>query len=138
MSDARRVVELTLEGLPKGFGGVGMSSNALYETQYTSRAGEVIACDYLGGELGKAWGFIDGVPKSMGIMMLDAALKAADVKLVRLHSLEQNSFSNELTASFLGDSGAVLAAVKRAREVAETCMRAMAADEPTCPGNPYF
>ncbi len=144
VSDARRVVELTLEGLPKGFGGVGMapydnaSGNSMYDIQWTARAGEVIACDYLGGELGKAWGFLDGIPKAMGFLMLDAALKSADVKLVRLHGFDENSFSNELTASFVGDSGACLAAVRRAREVAENCMKAMGPEEPFVPGVPYF
>ena len=32
VSDARRVVELTLEGLPKGFGGVGICDNAMYDS----------------------------------------------------------------------------------------------------------
>ena len=106
--------------------------------QWTARAGEVIACEYLGGEPGRAWGFIDGVPKAMGILMLDAALKSADVKLVRFHGFDENSFSNEATACFLGDAGAVLQAVRRAREVAENCMRAMNTSEPVVPGVPYF
>lgn len=131
VSDARRVIELTLDGVKaKYFGGVGLGGSAAYDIQWSANAGPVLCHPYLMGDLGKAWGFMDGVPKAMGILMLDAALKSANVKLKGFHALDTNSYSNEFTAVFVGDSGAVLQAVRRAREVAEDIMRATGDVEP--------
>ena len=137
VSDAKRAVELSLQQVKIYFGGVGMGSTAAYDIQWSANPGQVLQ-DFLCGVPGKAWGFIDGCPMVNGCIMMDQALKAADVELVHIHTLEEHQFSNEFHGVFVGDSGAVLAAVRRAREVAENLIRAEGNIEPFTLVEPYY
>ena len=138
VSDARRAVQVTLDALPGTFGGMGIGETAGYDVHWSASPGEVLCHPYFGGVPGKAWGFLNGWPKAVGMMMADAALKAASVSLAHVHTSEENFYHNEYTCSIIGKSGEVLTAVKKAREVAEYCIRATGNLEPTPQGEPYY
>lgn len=117
VSDARRAVEITLKSLEWSFGGIHMSSMGHIEVQYTARASYMLG-KYLGATLGKAWGLVCGCPASIGLVISDAAVKAADVSVVQCASPGSGtSFTNEFMIMITGDSGAVKQAVIKAREI---------------------
>ena len=137
VSDARRAVEITLQGLDWAFGGVIGNPNTFIEVQYTARASNVLA-KYLKAELGRAWALINGCPAGISVLMSDAALKSADVKLTGYGSPENGvGFTNEFTTFITGDSGAVKTAVQTAREVGIKLMRTLGED-PKPTGREYF
>lgn len=136
VSDARRAVEITLNGLPWAFGGVIGNPNAFIEVQYTARAGHVLS-KYLSAEEGKAWGLINGCPAGIGVLMADAALKAADVKLAGSGSPTLGAHTNEYTILITGDSGAVKQSVCTAREIGIKLVSSLGI-EPVPAGHPYF
>lgn len=136
VSDARRAVEITLNGLSWSFGGVIGNENSFIEVQYTARASHVLS-KYLCAEEGKAWGLINGCPAGVGVLMADAALKAADVKLTGSGSPDLGAHTNEYTVFVTGDSGAVKQAICTAREIGIQVMTAMG-KEPVPTEKPYF
>lgn len=136
VSDARRAVEITLEGLEWTFGGVIGNENSFIEVQYTSRASHVLS-RYFFAEEGKAWGLINGCPSGIAILMSDAAFKAADVKVTGYGSPVGGQHTNEFTTFIVGDSGAVKQAICTAREVGIKLMRSLG-QEPVPSGREYF
>ncbi|MBF0531242.1 MAG: propanediol utilization microcompartment protein PduB [Deltaproteobacteria bacterium] len=111
VSDARRAVEVTLEVLPKYFGDVYANDQGHLELQYTARASKCLKKVFNTPE-GKAYGLI------IGVLMIDAAVKAADVEVVGYGSPNHGlSLTNEVLISVSGDSGAVRQAVIAGREV---------------------
>jgi ethanolamine utilization microcompartment shell protein EutL len=108
VSDARRAVEVTLEVLPKYFGDVYANDQGHLELQYTARASHCLNYVFKSPE-GKAFGLILGAPAVIGVLMIDTAVKAADVQVVGL--------TNEVMIWVTGDSGAVRQAVTASREI---------------------
>ena len=136
--DVRRAVQATMEALPRTFGGMGIGETAGYDVHWSANPGEVLCHPYFGAVPGKAWGFLDGWPKAVGMIMADYAMKAASVELVHVHTSEENHWHNEYSCSFTGGSGDVLTAVLKAREAAEHCIRATGDMEPVPQGDPYY
>ena len=117
VSDARRAVEVTLETLPKYFGDVYANDQGYTENQYTARASKVLKYA-LGAPEGRAFGLILGAPAVIGMLMIDTAVKAADVEVLGFASPKKGtSLTNEVFIWVTGDSGAVRQAVIAGREV---------------------
>ncbi len=117
VSDARRAVEVTLEVLPKYFGDVYANDQGHLELQYTARASRCLTHVFNTPE-GKAFGLILGAPAVIGVLMIDTAVKAADVEVVGYASpAKGTSLTNEVMIWVSGDSGAVRQAVVAGREV---------------------
>ncbi len=117
VSDARRAVEVTLEVLPKYFGDVYANDQGHLELQYTARASRCLTHVFNTPE-GKAFGLILGAPAVIGVLMIDTAVKAADVEVVGYASpAKGTSLTNEVMIWVTGDSGAVRQAVVSGREV---------------------
>ncbi|MFW7431378.1 propanediol utilization microcompartment protein PduB [Vagococcus carniphilus] len=118
VSDVKRAVEVTLNDVDtRTFGDVYGNEAGHIEMQYTARAS--FACNKVWGTpIGKAFGIIVGAPAAIGVVMADTALKSANVEVVA-YATPQNgqSFSNEVTMTITGDSGAVRQAVISAREI---------------------
>lgn len=116
VSDARRAIEVSLKEIERTFGDVYGNEAGHIELQYTARAS--YACEKaFGAPLGKSFGVIVGAPAAIGVVIADVALKAANVDVVSLSTpIKGNSFSNEVTLTVSGDSGAVRQAVIAARE----------------------
>ena len=107
------------------------------ELQYTARARHAL-CRYMNAVEGKAFGLAVGCPAPIGMLMADAALKAADVTIVGQSSPGRGtSFTNEFGVYFSGDSGAVKQAVLAARETGMKLLRAMGG-EPVGNGRSYI
>jgi ethanolamine utilization microcompartment shell protein EutL len=67
---------------------------------------------------GRAFGLILGAPAVIGVLMIDTAVKAADVEVVGYASpAKGTSLTNEVMIWVSGDSGAVRQAVVAGREV---------------------
>jgi microcompartment protein PduB len=117
VSDARRAVEVALNDLPTRFGDVYANDNGHLEFQYTARAS--LACNFaFNVPIGKAFGLLVGAPAAIGVILVDTAVKAADVDLVGGAGPTSGlSYTNEYVAFLSGDAGAVRAAVIAAREV---------------------
>lgn len=137
VSDAKRAVEITLKSLEWSFGGVSMNSAGHIEVQYTARASYMLE-KYMGATLGKSWGLVCGCPASIGMVIADAAVKAADVSIVSAASpAKGTSFTNEFMIMITGDSGAVKQAVIKAREIGNTLLSTLGEKpEPAAPA--YF
>jgi microcompartment protein PduB len=116
VSDARRAIEVALKDLSRTFGDVYANDAGHIELQYTARAS--FACEKaFGAPIGKAFGLCVGAPAGIGVLMVDAAIKSADVTLLGVASpASGTSFSNEVIGFFSGDAGAVRQAIMTARE----------------------
>ena len=137
VSDARRAVEVTLQTLPKYFGDVYGNDQGYTENQYTARASKVLNKAF-GVPEGKAFGLILGAPAVIGMLMIDAAVKAADVEVLGVGTPKKNtSFSNEVFIWVTGDSGAVRQAVIAGRDVGNKLLSAWG-QEPKSSGTPYI
>lgn len=118
VSDVKRAVEVTLKEVDtRTFGDVYGNEAGHIECQYTARAS--YACNTVfGAPIGKAFGIIVGAPAAIGVVMADTALKAANVEVVTYATPSNGqNFSNEVTMTITGDSGAVRQAVISAREI---------------------
>jgi len=137
VSDARRAVEVTLEVLPKYFGDVYSNEQGYTENQYTARASTCLEKAFK-APLGKAFGLILGAPAVVGMLMIDTAVKAADVEVVGYGSpAHGSSLTNEIYIWVTGDSGAVRQAVIAGREVGNKLLSAWG-EEPKSNGTPYI
>jgi microcompartment protein PduB len=136
VSDARRAVEVTLEVLPKYFGDVYANDQGHLELQYSARASKCLKHVFNTPE-GKAYGLILGAPAVIGVLMIDAAVKAADVEVVGYASPKTTSLTNEVLISISGDSGAVRQSVIAGREVGLKLLGAWG-QEPKSVTTPYI
>ena len=124
VSDARRAVEVTLDNVPKFFGDVYANDTGHLELQYTARASKCLSTVF-GAPEGKAFGLILGAPAAIGMLMIDAAVKSADVDVLGYGSPGHGtSFSNEVFITVSGDSGAVRQAVIAGRETGKPLLSA--------------
>ncbi len=138
VSDARRAVEVTLETLPKYFGDVYANDQGYTENQYTARASKVLKYA-LGAPEGRAFGLILGAPAVIGMLMIDTAVKAADVEVLGFASPKKGtSLTNEVFIWVTGDSGAVRQAVIAGREVGNKLLGAWGQPPKSATGNPYI
>lgn len=137
VSDARRAVEVTLEVLPKYFGDVYANDQGHLELQYTARASRCLTHVFNTPE-GRAFGLILGAPAVIGVLMIDTAVKAADVQVVGYASpAKGTSLTNEVMIWVSGDAGAVRQAVVAGREVGVKLLSAWG-QEPKPVTQPYI
>ena len=137
VSDARRAVEVTLEVLPKYFGDVYANDAGYTECQYSARASKCLNFA-LNAPEGSAFGLILGAPAVVGMLMIDTAVKAADVKVVGYGSPSHGtSLTNEVFIWVTGDSGAVRQAVIAGRDVGNKLLGAWG-QEPKSLTTPYI
>ena len=130
VSDARRAVEITLREIERTMGDVYVTPAGHLEMQYTARASQALAFA-LGAPLGRAFGFAVGSPAAIGVVMGDAAMKAANVEMTAVLTPSPSiGFSNEVINLFTGDSGAVKQAVIAAREVGKQLFATLEPDVP--------
>ncbi len=94
-----------------------MAHRPVTEFQYTARASGALNKAF-GAPLGKSFGLTCASPAAIGVVVADAAAKAAVIEPVGYASpAHGTSFSNEVIFTFAGDSGAVRQAVIAARDV---------------------
>ncbi len=137
VSDARRAIEVALKDLARTFGDVYANDAGHIELQYTARAS--FACQKaFNAPIGRAFGLCVGAPAGIGVLMVDAAVKSADVDLIGYASpAKGTSFSNEVIGFFSGDAGAVRQAIITAREVGVRLLGTLG-PQPACLGVPYI
>lgn len=117
VSDVRRAIEVALGEIERTMGDVYGSPAGHLEFQYTARASFALNKAF-GAPIGKAFGMTCACPAAIGIVVADAAAKAAIIEPVSYASpASGTSFSNEVIFTFAGDSGAVRQAVIAARDV---------------------
>jgi len=137
VSDARRAIEVALKDIPRTFGDVYANDAGHIELQYTARASFALAKAF-NAPVGKAFGLTVGAPAGIGVLMVDAALKAADVECLSVAGPQSGlSLTNEVVAFFAGDAGAVRQAVITARDVGVRLLSSMGAPA-ACAGVPYI
>ncbi|MGK0539940.1 propanediol utilization microcompartment protein PduB [Propionimicrobium lymphophilum] len=137
VSDARRAVEVALEDIDRTFGDVWGNDAGHLEFQYTARASHALNMAF-GAPIGKSFGITVGAPAAIGVVLADTAVKASTIDVVSLATpTNGQSFSNEVTATFSGDSGAVRQAIIAAREVGIKLLGALG-DTPTSTTTPYI
>lgn len=138
VSDARRAIEVALKELDRTFGDVYGNAAGHLEFQYTARAS--YACEKaFGAPLGKSFGLTVAAPASIGVVLADTAVKAANVEIIAYSSPGNGgtSYSNEVILAISGDSGAVRQAIIAAREVGIKLLGALG-DEPQSTTTPYI
>lgn len=137
VSDARRAIEVALKDLARTFGDVYTNDAGHIELQYTARAS--YACQKaFNAPVGKAFGLTVGAPAGIGVLMVDAAIKSADVEMIGyLGPTSGLSYTNEVVGSFCGDAGAVRQAILTAREVGVKLLGSLG-DVPKSLGVPYI
>ena len=140
VSDARRAVEIALEVIPKYFGEVYAANDGstnFLEFQYTARASGCLNKAF-GTPLGKAFGFTNGCPAAMGVVIADIAVKAANVEVIGVSTPGNGgtSFSNEVIVCLTGDSGAVRQAIRAGIEAGKKLLSAFGGT-PTSATEPY-
>mgnify|MGYP006394654327 CR=1 FL=1 len=78
ISDARRAVEVALRDIERTFGDVYGNSAGHLEFQYSARASYALNKAF-GAPVGKAFGITVGAPAGIGLVLADAAVKAATI-----------------------------------------------------------
>lgn len=137
VSDARRAIEVALKELERTFGDVYANDAGHLEFQYTARASYAVQKAF-NGELGRAFGLTVGAPAAIGIVIADAAVKAANVEVVGFASpAAGTSLTNEVILFMSGDSGAVRQALITARDVGLRLLSTMG-DPPQSLTKPYI
>ncbi len=132
VSDAKRAVEVALNDLNRTFGDVYGNAAGHLEFQYTARSS--FACNMIfGAPIGKAFGIIVGAPAGIGVLMSDAALKAANIELVGYSSPDNGGtkFTNESMIFISGDAGAVRQAIYASKEVGIQALEALGGPAPS-------
>jgi microcompartment protein PduB len=137
VSDARRAIEVALKDLKRTFGDVYANDAGHIELQYTARASFALQKAF-NAPVGRAFGLTVGAPAVIGVLMVDAALKAADVECIGYAGPQSGlSLTNEVVSFLSGDAGAVRQAVMAAREVGIKLLGTLG--EPAKPvGVPYI
>ena len=137
-SDVREAITLALDGVTKNAGEVYISDAGHLEFAFTARAGDVVHRAF-GAPLGAAFGFLAASPAAIGLVLADRVLKASPVDIVRYMTPSVGtSHSNEVILAFSGEADAVRGAVREARTLGLTLLRAMGS-EPLSPGAvPYI
>ena len=138
VSDVRRAVEVALDELDTTFGDVYANDAGHIELQYTARAS--YACNKaFNAPVGKAFGLMVGAPAAIGVVMADAAVKAANVEVLGYSSPNHGtSYTNEVILFVCGDSGAVRQAVIAGREIGKTLLEALGNAEAKSSSTPYI
>lgn len=138
VSDARRGIEVALHDLDtRTFGDVYANAAGHIELQYTARASFALEKAF-GAPIGRAFGLTVGAPAGIGVLMVDAAVKAADVEMLGYLTPQGGlSLTNEVVGTFAGDAGAVRQAVITAREVGVRLLASLG-EEPASLGTPYI
>ncbi|MFW8630688.1 propanediol utilization microcompartment protein PduB [Vibrio natriegens] len=117
VSDVRRAVEVTLSDINRTFGDVYGNAAGHLEFQYTARASFALNKAF-GAPIGKSFGMTCASPAAIGVVIADAAAKSAVIDPIGYSTPAKGTcFSNEVTFTFAGDSGAVRQAVLTARDV---------------------
>lgn len=137
VSDARRAIEVALKDVARTFGDVYANDAGHVELQYTARAS--FACGKaFGTPVGKAFGLCVAGPAGIGVLMVDAALKAADVECLSVSGPQSGlSLTNEVLGLFSGDAGAVRQAIIAARDVGIRLLGTLG-ETPKSLGVPYI
>lgn len=137
VSDVRRAIEVALKDINRTFGDVYGTECGHIELQYTARAS--FACEKaFGAPIGKAFGLTVGAPAGIGVIMVDTALKSADVNFLGyLGPTTGLSYTNEVVGCFSGDAGAVRQAIISAREVGVKLLGSMGS-KPASSTVPYI
>lgn len=137
VSDARRAIEVALKDLDRTFGDVYANDAGHIELQYTARASFALQKAF-NAPVGKAFGLTVGAPAGIGILMIDAALKSADVECLSVAGPQSGlSLTNEVVAFVSGDAGAVRQAIITARDVGVRLLGSLG-ETPKCLGVPYI
>ena len=107
------------------------------EFAYSSSAGKVLEKAF-GAKLGQAFGFLAGSPASIGLVMADNAVKAAEVEIVNYMTPDKGTrHSNEVILAFSGKADNVKEAVLSARQLGLELLIAMGS-YPNVPGTSYL
>lgn len=138
VSDARRAIEVALKDTNnRTFGDVYANDAGHIELQYTARASYALNKAF-GAPIGKAFGITVGAPAGIGVLMIDAALKSADVECLSVLGPQSGlTYTNEYVMALSGDAGAVRQAVITAREVGIKLLATLG-ETPKCLGVPYI
>lgn len=138
VSDARRAVEVALQTVKTTMGDVYGNEAGHLEFQYTARASYAIEKAF-GAPIGKSFGLICAGPAAIGVVLADAAVKAANVDVVSYASPGNGgtSHSNEVILTISGDSGAVRQAIIAAREIGIQLLSTLG-DTPVSATTPYI
>ena len=136
-SDVRRAIEIALSLTDKYAGELYISEAGHLEFAYSSSAGKVLEKAF-GAKLGQAFGFLAGSPASIGLVMADNAVKAAEVEIVNnMTPHKRTRHSNEVILAFSGKADNVKEAVLSARQLGLELLIAMGS-YPNVPGTSYL
>lgn len=137
VSDVRNAIEMALELTNKYAGELYISEAGHLEFAYSASAGEVLQKAF-GAKPNQAFGFLAGSPAAIGLVMADAAMKAAGVEVIKYMTPDHGtSHSNEVILAFSGDASSVKTAVLEARQIGLELLIAMGS-YPNIPGTPYL
>ena len=136
-SDVRRAIEIALSLTDKYAGELYISEAGHLEFAYSSSAGKVLEKAF-GAKLGQAFGFLAGSPASIGLVMADNAVKAAEVEIVNYMTPDKGTrHSNAVILAFSGKADNVKEAVLSARQLGLELLIAMGS-YPNVPGTSYL
>lgn len=136
-ADAREAIAIALEYTKTYSGELYVSDAGHLELTYSAHAGEALQ-HFFGAPAGQAFGFLAGCPAAVGMLMADTCLKGGNVELLRCLDADHGaSHTNEVILAVSGDAGAVESALKAARDVGVSLLRAMGSEAQPI-GTPYL
>ena len=133
--DVRQVMQKAFAQCETKFGGIRAGQMACHDLHFTSSAGDVVCASLPGAEPGGGWCMVDAIPKGLGMVALDEAVKSAGVEMQVLMTPYTD---NDFGAGLRGDTASCLAAVRKAREVVSGYIRLTEGSDPVPLGGEYF
>ena len=137
VSDVRDAIQMALDLTNKYAGELYISEAGHLEFTFSASAGAVLQKAF-GAKPNQAVCFLAGSPAAIGMVMADAAVKAANVEVVNYMTPNKGtSHSNEVILAFSGSASAVKSAVLEARQIGLELLISMGS-YPEIPGVPYL
>ena len=133
--DVRDVMQKAFDHCSDKYGGIGAGETVCYDLHFSSSAGEAICASLPGAEPAGKWCMVDAIPKGLGLVALNDAVKSAGVEIQTLMSPYTD---NDFGAGLKGDTAACLEAVRKAREVVSGYTRIIDGSDPEPLGGTYF
>ena len=133
--DVRDVIQKTFDHCTDMYGGIGAGETTCYDLHFSSLTGDVVCASLPGAEPAGRWCMVDAIPKGLGMVALNEAVKSAGVEIRELMTPYTD---NDFGAGLKGDTATCLTAVRKAREITAAYTRMIDGSNPVPLGGTYF
>ena len=133
--DVREVIKRTFDHCLEMYGGIGAGQTACFDLQFSSLVGDAVEMSLPGGIPGESWCQVVAIPKGLGLVTANEAVKNANVRITQVSNpWTDDDFGFGLT----GGTADCLAAVRNAREMVSDFVAFVEGEDLVPLGGEYF